>query len=79
MEIPEDVKAAFSGPEAALDETRQHQSKEVTKRLVEIFGDADQTSIKMQGSKFHSDTGKFSGVTNVDAREKLRSAGMLVE
>ncbi|MET0280811.1 MAG: hypothetical protein ABW278_06740 [Steroidobacteraceae bacterium] len=51
----------------------------MTRKLVELFGDADQTNIKMQGSKFHSDSGKFSGVTDPEAREKLRAAGLLVE
>jgi len=61
------------------DEALQKQSQDVTRRLVDIFGDADQASIKMQGSEFHSDSGKFSGVTNPEAREKLRSAGLLLE
>lgn len=63
----------------AEDEQQQRESQAVTKRLVELFGDADQTSIHMQGSTFHADSGKFSGVTNPEAREKLRSAGLLLE
>lgn len=64
---------------AAVDTARQVQSQEVTKRLVALFGDADQTNIKMQGSKFHGETGKFSGVTNPEARAKLRAAGLLAD
>jgi hypothetical protein len=63
----------------AIDEQQQRQSQLVTKKLVELFGDADQTSIRMQGSTFHSDSGKFSGVTDPQARDKLRSAGLLIE
>jgi len=63
----------------AGDEGLQKQSQAVTKRLVELFGDADQTNLKMQGSKFHSDTGRFSGVSDPDVREKLRAAGLLQE
>ncbi len=73
MESP-DVKTS-----AAVDTAQQAQSQEVTKKLVALFGDADQTNIKMQGSKFHSESGKFSGVTSPDAREKLRSAGLLAD
>jgi hypothetical protein len=62
-----------------MDEQQQRQSQLVTKRLVELFGDADQTSIRMQGSKFDSDSGKFSGVTDPETRDKLRSAGLLIE
>lgn len=61
------------------DEAQQGQSREITRKLVELFGDADQTSIRMQGSRFHGDCGKFSGVTNAEARDKLRSAGLLLE
>lgn len=64
---------------AAEDKAEQVQSQEVTKKLVTLFGDADQTNIKMQGSKFHGDTGKFSGVINPEARPKLRSAGLLAD
>ncbi len=64
---------------AAVDTAQQVQSQEVTKRLVALFGDADQTNIKMQGSKFHGDTGKFSGVTNPEVRAKLSSAGLLAD
>jgi hypothetical protein len=71
--------ASTNTPQTRADEARQRQSQEVTKRLVELFGDADQTSIKMQGSRFHSDSGKFSGVTDPDARDRLRSAGLLLE
>ncbi len=60
-------------------EAQQGQSQAVTRKLVELFGDADQTSIKMQGSRFHSDAGKFSGVTNPEARDKLRAAGLLLD
>lgn len=67
------------GTTGVVDEARQRQSQEVTRKLVEIFGDADQTSIKMQGSEFHSDSGKFSGVSDPEAREKLRAAGLLLE
>lgn len=63
----------------AGDEQLQKQSRAVTKQLVELFGDADQTNLKMQGSKFHSDTGRFSGVMDPDVREKLRAAGLLQE
>jgi hypothetical protein len=62
-----------------MDEAHQKQSQDVTKRLVELFGDADQTSIRMQGSHFNSETGKFSGVMDAEAREKLRSAGLLAD
>jgi hypothetical protein len=61
------------------DEARQRQSQTITRKLVEIFGDADQTSIKMQGSTFHIDSGKFSGVTDPETREKLQSAGLLLD
>ena len=63
----------------AIDEQQQQQSQLVTKKLVELFGDADQTSIRMQGSTFHSESGKFSGVTDPQTRDKLRSAGLLIE
>lgn len=74
-----DSSAYAPGAQTAVDEQRQKQSQQVTKRLVELFGDADQTSIKMQGSTFHGDSGKFSGVTDPETREKLRSAGLLME
>lgn len=61
------------------DEGEQQQSRDVTQQLVDLFGDADQTSIRMQGSKFHSDTGRFSNVKDADTREKLRQAGLLQE
>lgn len=73
------VKTTPNMPEASVDEAQQRQSQDVTRKLVELFGDADQTSISMQGSKFHSDSGKFSGVQNADAREKLRAAGLLAD
>jgi hypothetical protein len=63
----------------APGDAAQRQSKDVTQQLVELLGDADQTSIRMQGSKFHSDCGKFSNVADVEAREKLRAAGLLLE
>ena len=63
----------------AIDEQQQQQSQLVTKKLVELFGDADQTSIRMQGSTFHTESGKFSGVTDPQTRDKLRSAGLLIE
>jgi hypothetical protein len=62
-----------------MDEPHQAQSHDVTKKLVELFGDADQTSIKMQGSHFNPETGKFAGATNPEAREKLRGAGLLAD
>lgn len=61
------------------EQREQDQSQDVTKRLVELFGDADQTNIRMQGSVFHSESGKFSGVADPEAREKLREAGLLLE
>lgn len=61
------------------DTAQQRQSRDVTRRLVEIFGDADQTNIRMQGSKFHSDSGRFSGVKDEETRAKLREAGLLLE
>lgn len=73
------TEASTRGNPAAVDEQEQEQSQRVTKKLVELFGDADQTSIRMQGSTFHSDSGKFSGVTDPQAREKLRAAGLLIE
>jgi hypothetical protein len=73
---PDDSTA---GAPSALDAQQQKQSQQVTKRLVELFGDADQTNIRMQGSKFHSDSGKFSGVTDAQARDKLRAADLLLE
>lgn len=73
------TEASTPGNPAAVDEQEQEQSQRVTKKLVELFGDADQTSIRMQGSTFHSDSGKFSGVTDPQAREKLRAAGLLIE
>ena len=69
----------MDSPDQAKDEAQQAQSKEVTRKLVEIFGDADQTNIKMQGSRFHSESGKFSGVIEPETRDKLRSAGLLLE
>jgi hypothetical protein len=63
----------------AIDEQQQQQSQQVTRKLVELFGDADQTSIRMQGSTFHAESGKFSGVTDPQTRDKLRSAGLLIE
>ena len=56
----------------------QQQSRDITKRLVEIFGDADQTNIRMQESKFHPEVGKFSNVKDEETREKLREAGLLL-
>lgn len=79
MENSDQAKAAAAAAHPARDEGKQQQSQDVTRKLVELFGDADQTNIKMQGSKFHSDSGKFSGVTDPEAREKLRAAGLLVE
>jgi hypothetical protein len=79
MNPADKTKAATEPPPGAMDEAHQQQSQDVTKRLVAIFGDADQTNIKMQGSHFHSETGKFSGVSNVEAREKLRAAGLLAD
>ncbi len=75
------MKTRASAPSklAAIDEHEQKQSQQVTKRLVELFGDADQTNIRMQGSTFHGDSGKFSGVTDPETRDKLRSAGLLIE
>jgi hypothetical protein len=67
------------GAPTLIDAQQQTQSQLVTKRLVELFGDADQTSIRMQGSKFHSDSGKFSGVTDPETRDKLRSVQLLIE
>jgi hypothetical protein len=64
---------------AAVDARQQQQSQQVTKQLVELFGDADQTHIRMQGSRFHKDSGKFSGVTDEETRDKLRTAGLLLE
>lgn len=64
---------------ATGNDPEQKQSKDVTARLIEIFGDADQTSIRMQGSVFHSDEGKFSGVKDEETRERLREAGLLLE
>lgn len=64
---------------AAAQQAELRQSQDITKRLVQLFGDADQTSIKMQGSTFHAESGKFSGVTNAEAREKLRAAGLLAD
>lgn len=63
----------------AGDAAQQRQSRDVTRRLVELFGDADQTNIRMQGSKFHGDSGKFSGVKDEETRAKLREAGLLLE
>lgn len=63
----------------ADDSKLQGQSQQMTKKLVEIFGDADQTHIRMQGSVFHTDTGKFSNVMDEEAREKLRAVGLLEE
>lgn len=73
------AEAPAPGKLSAEDEQEQRRSQQVTRKLVELFGDADQTSIRMQGSTFHSDSGKFSGVTDPQARDKLRSAGLLIE
>jgi hypothetical protein len=78
MDRAEQIKAAAPAV-GAIDDAHQKQSQDVTKRLVELFGDADQTSIKMQGSHFNPETGKFSGVTSAEAREKLRAAGLLAD
>lgn len=77
-EQPKDSGAVPPGDDAG-DAAQQRQSRDVTKRLVEIFGDADQTNIRMQGSKFHSDSGKFSGVKDEETRAQLREAGLLLE
>lgn len=61
------------------DEQGQTQSRDVTQQLVKIFGDPDQTSIRMQGSVFHPEVGKFSGVKDEDTRAKLLAAGLLLE
>lgn len=73
------MQSAHDAKVTATDNAQQAQSQDVTKKLVELFGDSDQISIKMQGSEFHSDTGKFSGVTNPEARDKLRSADLLAD
>lgn len=77
MQTSHSPSAAGAG--SAKDEAEQEQSQAVTRKLVEIFGDADQTSINMQGSRFHPDSGKFSGVKAEEARDKLRAAGLLLE
>ena len=73
------METSANQAQPAPDDALQRQSQDVTQRLVELFGDADQTSIRMQGSKFHSDCGKFSNVADEEAREKLRAAGLLLE
>lgn len=65
-------------PGMSADEAQQQGlSQQITKQLVELFGDADQTSIRMQGSTFDSQCCKFSGVTDPDTRAKLQSVGLL--
>ncbi len=67
-------------PGMSTGEARQQGlSQQITKKLVELFGDADQTNIRMQGSTFDSESCKFSGVTDPDTRAKLQSAGLLKE